>query len=213
MVAIFAPAFFVLGTKRTMEEGNYYRIISGGKYDPRESENRWGNLIRPAPQANVQPGRRCRRLLVDNRDRISGEPFDFVVDLSQNEEEYRNISKIQVLGVSVPKVADEDYVLLSIAEIPHGQLDLVGNYAGSGSEVFYFDTSKLDPGDVKPIEGGRFCAKEYCFSPPLSQLSKLSIKVMKYTSGDKPQVITAGDAGGCERFSLLLSIQTEGSRP
>jgi len=194
--------------------------MGDGAYAFRRSstqDDRSQYLILPTPPPSTNPGLKTRRVLIDNRDRIaaSKSAFDFIVDFSDFDDTYRNVSSVTLLGASIPKVANEDYCLVDIEEMNHNQLETSsGNYSMPGSDVIFFDSSLLTAGQVKPIEGHRFCPKKYAFDPPLTHLRSLHVRILKHagTKGAPPTVISAADTGGVDRLSLLFEIQCQGTR-
>lgn len=150
-----------------------------------------------------------RRLLVDNRDRISGSPFDFQVVFgnayrpnSSGVSEYINVSSVEMKLLAFPKIDAEDYVILDVKELNDSNLD-ASNTAGTRSfAVGYFDTSALSAGVVKPIRD--FYSQKIAFDPPLAKLDRLSVKCVKRNGN----VVTVGETGNQGNVSMLLEIET-----
>ena len=148
-------------------------------------------------------------VLVDNRDRVdtSSSPFDFVVDFpSLGLQPFKNVTSVALKGVGFPKVMNEDYVLIDIEEL-NGGTSFVTSATNLGSGIFgsmYFDSSALNPGDVRPKFGTEVYSDPIPFQPALSQLSKLRIKFRKQSGA----IVTTADTAGVDRASLVLGIVT-----
>lgn len=161
----------------------------------------------PAP-ASTEPHAVTRRLLVDNRDRVSGSPFDYQVLFgntfranSVGVSEYRNVSSIELKLLAFPKIANEAYVVVDIAELnSDSNLDATNSVGHAAFAVGFFDTSQLAPGDVKPIRD--FYSQKVVFNPP-RVVDKLSVRCLTH---DGNVVQTGASTGNSNNMSMLLEV-------
>jgi hypothetical protein len=139
-----------------------------------------------------------RRLLVDNRDRAAeGSAFDFTVNFT----EYEHVVSAELKMASIPKVANESYVVLDIDQLNDLTLNATNIVGLRSYAIAYFDSSLLSAGDVKPIKD--FWAQKSVYAPPIRKLDKLSIKVLK---PDGSAVDPATDTNAKTNVSLLLEL-------
>jgi hypothetical protein len=142
------------------------------------------------------------RLFIDSRFATENAPFDFVVDLWEDlpRNRFENVSRVDMIMATIPKVANEDYVILDIRELRDSNVDSNAPSADQYFSVLYFDNSTLNPGDVKVIDK---CFQQcQVFNPPISALSKLSIRVVK---GDGTLVSTT-ETGTKKNVTLVFDI-------
>jgi len=164
--------------------------------------------------ADYKPTEVVRRLFIDNRDRdatndaVKGDsaPFDFVVPFQAlGIDRYQNVVACELLALSFPKVLNETYVIVDIAEFAD-QIDSSDNGSDRTFAVAFFDC--FDPqapvGTVKPIKGKDFTTKRVDFEPRLPSLSRLTCRFRKY-GGD---IVTLGDVGNVGTVNMLLEVTT-----
>lgn len=137
-----------------------------------------------------------RRLLVDNRDRVSGNAYDFVVKF----DEYEYVSSAELKMVCCPKVSAENYVVIDIAELNDLSLNATSSTGRHSYAVAHFDSSLLGAGNVKPIKD--FWNSKTTFRPPKRKLDRFTIKVLKPNGN----VVTTADTAGEANVSLMFEL-------
>jgi len=148
-----------------------------------------------------------RRLLVDNRDRVSGTPFDFEVRFGNpfvnaaGVTEYEGVKSVNIKMAALPKVADEPYVVLDIEKLNDSALDATDNTANRAFAVAYFVTSLVNASDIKPSKD--FYSQKVVFQPPLSKLDRLRVWVRK-ANGD---LVSLTDTNTVDHVSMLLQLE------
>lgn len=142
-----------------------------------------------------------RRLFLDSRDASTYAPFDFVFDVSQDIERgrYRKVSSIELKAAAIPKVSNENYVILDIAELRDSNVDSSCDALNDGFAVCFFDNSSLSAGDVK-LSDKIFCQRA-TFNPPKT-IDKLSVRILKHDGN----VVSTSETGNVENVSMLLSL-------
>lgn len=142
------------------------------------------------------------RLFIDSRFASENAPFDFVVDLWNDlpRNRFENVSKVEMIMATVPKVSNEDYVILDIRELRDSNVDSNAAAAYQYFSVLYFDNSTLNAGDVKVID--KCFHQSQVFNPPIGALSKLSIRIVK---GDG-SLVTTSETGGKKNVTLVFDI-------
>jgi len=142
------------------------------------------------------------RLFIDSRYAAENAPFDFVVDLWNDlpRNRFENVSRVDMVMATVPKVSAEDYVILDIQELRDSNVDSNVPTADQYFSVLYFDNSTLNAGDVKVID--KCFRQSQIFNPPIASLSKLSIRIVK---GDGTLVSTT-ETGGKKNVTLVFDI-------
>ena len=145
-----------------------------------------------------------RRLFLDSRDATTYSPFEFTFDIGQDIERgrYRKISSVELKAAAVPKVTDEMYVVLDIAELRDSNIDSSCDALNDGFALVFFDNSTLNPGDVKLSD--KIFSQKAIFNPPKS-VDKLTVRVLKHDGN----VVTTAETGNIENVSLLLSLTQE----
>lgn len=142
------------------------------------------------------------RLFIDSRFATENAPFDFVVDLWNDlpRNRFENVSKVEMVMATVPKVDGEDYVILDVQELRDSNVDSNVGAADQYFSILYFDNSTLAPGDIKVIDK---CFHQcQIFNPPIGSLSKLSIRVVK---GDG-SLLTMAETGGKKNVTFVFDI-------
>lgn len=132
---------------------------------------------------------------------------------SLNVAPYEHVKTVQLLGVCFPKVKDEMYCVIDIPEF-NGRLHHSDKHNHDSFATLYFDTSKLNTGDAKPLKGYDFDKKVYVYNPPESRLNRFTINFKKYggapvTFGDLTEnVIDSTEATSVlAKISLLMSFE------
>ena len=147
------------------------------------------------------------RLFIDSRFATENEPFDFVVDLWNDlpRNRFENVAKVDMVMATIPKVENEDYVVLDIAELRDSNVDSNVPAADQYFSILYFDNSTLAPGDVKVMDK---CFKQsQMFNPPIASISKLSIRIVK---GDGT-LVTEAETGSKKNVTLVFDITLDPS--
>lgn len=157
-----------------------------------------------------------KNLFIDSRDRdrtndIQGGaytsntvPYSFVIDLQKlGIDSYKNVITAELKGLTFPKIAGEDYVIIDIPEFSGGDIDSTNN----GKQVFgiaYFDgySTSLQPGMIKPIKGSDFIRKIKDFNPPKAIIDKLHIQFKTYGGN----VVTQSQVANVENITMLLQF-------
>lgn len=147
------------------------------------------------------------RLFIDSRFATENAPFDFVVDLWNDlpRNRFENVSKVEMVMATVPKVDGEDYVVLDIQELRDSNTDSNVPAADQYFSILYFDNSTLNPGDIKVID--KCFRQSQLFNPPIGALSRLSIRLVK---GDGTLVATS-ETGGKKNVTLVFDITLDPS--
>lgn len=145
-----------------------------------------------------------RRLLIDSRDATTEnyQPFDFTIKLDSDmaTERYKNIQCVELKLASIPKVADEQYVILDIEELRDSNLDASNQTAHESFAVVYFDNSGLSPGAYKPMD--KFFSQKTYFTPPISSIDRLTVRVRKPDGS----VVDVSETSNVEHVSFLLDV-------
>lgn len=137
---------------------------------------------------------------VDSRDvQNKYEDFSYAIEIPTP---YKNVKSIELKGMSFPKIADENYVILEIDECKDRVESVDGGSANRTFAVCYFD--KLDTGEVRPTRGADFDRKFYTFNPPLNKLGRINIRFKKHGGN----VVTTSDVNGFINHTLLFEITT-----
>lgn len=148
-----------------------------------------------------------RRLLVDYRDRDRGGAFDFSVKFGNSGvTAYEHVRSVEMKMIALPKVQGETYAVIDIDELNDSLLDGTNNATNRSFCVSFFDTSMLNPGDIKVSKD--FYAQKVIFNPPLQKLDRLTIKVLKQDGN----VVTVGETGNVSSMVMLLEVETAGRR-
>ena len=146
---------------------------------------------------------RKRLLFVDSRDCVGD--FEYTVNIGSDQtgsvatDPYNNVSKIELKAISFPKIADENYFIMTISEISD-YLDSTSNDAHRSSCVVFFDNAQLGDGQKKTIYPLAGNGREFVLNPIVPKLSKLHVKFSKH---DGP---IEGSTGGIKDHSFLLEI-------
>lgn len=164
-------------------------------------------LIKKSQQGYTRPS---RRLLIDNRDRVSGNVFDFEIRFgngyrsnSVGVSEYHNVTSVDMKILAFPKILNEDYVVVDISQFrDYTNLDASNNAANHAFCVGFFDSSQLTPGDTKPVRD--FMTQRVLFDPPLPKLDRINARFL-VGNGD---IVHGGLTGGNTRVSMLLEVST-----
>jgi hypothetical protein len=86
---------------------------------------------------------------------------------------FKNVTKVELVGLSCPSTPNEPYIVLDIKEL-NGRLNSNVPVADQSFAVIYFD-SVSDTSFTKPIRATDMDPKIVYYDPPLSSLSRLSI--------------------------------------
>lgn len=158
-----------------------------------------------------------KRLFIDSRDRFgypASAPFDFKVYFGNDPERsvgiagYENVMAVELKAVALPKVANERYVVMSVAELNDNMLEASSSAINDTFAIIYFDSDALATGTVKPLKGVDFYQKVLQFKPPLAKLNSLSIKFLKHDGN----VVTTADTNGETHVSLLFEVTSKVAR-
>jgi hypothetical protein len=144
-----------------------------------------------------------QRVFIDSRDATGvTSPFEFVVNMREvGLSSLENVVSAEIKVLAMPKISGESYAVLDIRELNDSNFDATGAAANMSFAVVHFDTSLLNPGDVKPIRD--FYSQRAEFNPPLSKLDRFSITVRKHDGS----IVTSSDTGGITVFSMLLELK------
>ena len=150
-----------------------------------------------------------RRFFVDSRHASTYSPFDFVVRLGDDvtRNKFKNVRSIELKAATIPKVANEDYVILDIPEMKDSNIDSNVPDIHDGFAMCFFDNSSLNPGNVKVVD--KIFNQKAEFSPPIS-VDRLSIKIKKHDG----TLVSTSDTANAETVTLLFEVefQMEGIR-
>lgn len=148
-----------------------------------------------------------RRLLVDYRDRESGRPFDYVIHFGKNGvTAFEHVRSVEMKMLAIPKITNEMYAIVDIKELNDSLLDGTNNATNSSFAVGFFDTSTLNPGDIKVCKD--FYSQKVTFNPPLQKLDRLTIKVLKQNGN----IVSTSETNNVSSMAMLLEIETAGRR-
>lgn len=154
-----------------------------------------------------EPKVQVKRLHIDNRDRSSGDAFDFEVLFGNafrenvpGVVEYRNVVAVELKLLSFPKVVNEPYVVMDVAELNNTNLDTTNKSGTQNFAVCFFDAK--DTGEVSPLE--HLFTQKVIFNPPLSRLDRLTIKFKKQDGS----IVTPTDTGGKSTMSMMMEVST-----
>jgi len=152
----------------------------------------------------IQPRITEQLIFIDSRF-TTGNPYEYTIDFATMSGSYRNVTKIELLALSFPKIADEHYVIMSMDQCDD-HVDSNNPQVHRKSCVVYFDNSTLSTGVIKtvyPIAGN---GRVFMQSPPLAQLSKLKVSFTKGTP-DNNVITLLGD--GLDNHSFLIQLTTQ----
>ncbi|MGA1563834.1 MAG: hypothetical protein ACO35C_04355 [Pontimonas sp.] len=145
-----------------------------------------------------------RRLLIDSRDADANayQPFDFTIRLDPDvsRSRYTNIETVELKLASIPKVANEQYVVLDIQELRDSNLDASNQAAHESFAVVYFDNSSLAAGAYKPMD--KFFSQKTTFSPPIGSIDRLHVTVRKQDGN----IVTKSETANVEDLSFMLDV-------
>jgi hypothetical protein len=145
-----------------------------------------------------------RRLLIDSRDAEPGmyRPFRFTIRLDRDMslERYQNIRCVELKLASIPKVANEQYVILDIEELRDSNLDASNQTSHESFAVVYFDNSSLTPGSYKPMD--KFFSQKTYFTPPISSIDRFTVTVRKPDGS----IVDISETGNNHHVSFLLDV-------
>lgn len=143
-----------------------------------------------------------RRLLIDSRDAETYEPFRFTVYLNRDIaiQRYTDVSCVELKLASIPKVEDEQYVVLDIEELRDSNLDASNPTAHESFAVVYFDNSRLATGTYKPMD--KFFSQKTYFTPPIGSIDRLTVSVRKPDGN----LVSTSETGNNEHVSFLLDV-------
>lgn len=164
-------------------------------------ENRRDDAILPPCR---EPVTVTRRLLIDSRDADANlyAPFNFTIkldpDISINS--YKNIQTVELKLASIPRVANEQYVILDIQELRESNLDASNQAANESFAVVYFDNSSLAPGAYKPMD--KFFSQKTMFSPPIGSIDRLRVSIKKQDGN----LVSLADTANVEDVSFMLDV-------
>jgi hypothetical protein len=113
---------------------------------------------------------------------------------------YTDIVCVELKLASIPKVQDEQYVVLDIEELRDSNLDASNPTAHESFAVVYFDNSGLAPGAYKPMD--KFYSQKTYFSPPIASIDRLTVAVRKPDGS----VVSTSETGNNEHVSFLLDV-------
>jgi hypothetical protein len=136
---------------------------------------------------------------VDSRDIEKSDDFQYSIIIS---DPYKNVHSIELKGISFPKIADENYVILEIDECKDRLDSIDGSVVQRSFCVCYFDL--LNTGDIRPLRGSDFDRKLYVFNPVVSKLGKLNIRFRKHDGS----IVSSSDVNGIVKHTLLFEITT-----
>lgn len=162
-------------------------------------ENHFSNLYIPE-HLNPALEEKKHIFFVDSRDVPNkfGD-FSYAIEIPTP---YKNVKSIELKGMSFPKIADENYVILEIDECKDRVESVDGGSADRTFAVCYFD--KMATGEVRPTRGADFDRKFYTFNPPLNRLGRIHVKFKKHGGS----VVAASDVNGVTNHTLLFEITT-----
>lgn len=169
---------------------------------PTRHGNHFSNVYYPPPEG--QNSTHVKNVFfVDSRDiqakdKISDFEYSIVFDTT-----FKNVHSIELKGISFPKIANENYVILDIDECK----DRLGSIGGSAADrtfsIVYFDN--VSTGVIRPMRGADFDQKKYKFNPVASKLGKIQIKFKKQDGS----VVTQNDVNNVTNHTLLFEIVTK----
>jgi hypothetical protein len=107
-------------------------------------------------------------------------------------------------GLAFPKLAGEQYVILSIDELNDEQLQSTRVAANRSYAIAFFDTSLLAAGTVKPMKSSdlTFTRSSIAYNPVIGKLNTLTIHFYKPDG----TIVTPADCGGVETCALLVEV-------
>jgi hypothetical protein len=168
----------------------------------------------PSAAANLTT---VRRLFIDNRDRYgfpAAPAFDFKVFFGNDPGRsvgiagYENVTSVELKAIALPKVANERYVVMSVAELNDNVLDATTSAVHDSFAIVYFDSDTLATGAVKPLKGADFYQKQFVYRPPLARLNSMSIRFLKHDGN----VVTTADTNGEAHVSMLFEVTCRNAR-
>jgi hypothetical protein len=115
---------------------------------------------------------------------------------------FKNVSKIELKGISFPKVENEDYVCLKLNDLNTSFWTSDGSCQQSDLfSIIYFDSSALPTGTRKPGKGADFYQKVVQFDSVI-YLTHVHVQFSLY-NGEK---ITLDKTNGVSDHTLILEI-------
>ena len=141
------------------------------------------------------------QLLIDNSF-ATGSAFDFEINIPDDTKTvFRSVYSVELLSASVPKVADDLFVILDIPELRTSSNCQSNNpFADDAFCCLFFDNSLLNPGDFKTID--KMYSQKSTLNPPRQLGHTLRVKI-KRPDGT---VVDPAQTNGEERVVILLSI-------
>lgn len=148
-----------------------------------------------------------RRLLVDYRDRESGDPFNYMVRFGNNGvTAYEHVRSVEMKMLAIPKISNEMYAVVDIEELNDSLLDGTNNATNRSFCVGFFDSTLLNAGDIKVSKD--FYSQKVVFNPPLQKLDRLTIKVLKQDGN----IVSTSETSNVSDMTMLLEIETNARR-
>jgi len=170
-------------------------------HDHISGEDRRDSSFLQSPRS-VAAALTSRRIFLDSRhaSRRDG-PFEFTFRLDDfGRNRYRNVQCIQLKAVGMPKVANEEYVIIDVLQARDSDIDSSVPVLNDGFAVSYFDNSSLSPGDVKMSD--KCFSQRAVFDPPISSLDKFDVRILKHDG----TLVTDADTANSNNVSLLFEI-------
>ena len=187
-------------------------------YCPPKSSRNVSQFFTPTNEPkDANKAQHCvKTVVIDSRDRNPNSPgaFDFIIDVERDLgiTPYEMVHSVELKMLAFPKVANEHYIVLDIAEL-NGQFDSTDNPCDAKFCVLFFDgydsadqSKGMQPGDIKVIKSGDIVTRAVTFSPPIPRLSRLTVKVLKHGGSIVDPV---ADTGGVDTFSMILQVDTQ----
>ena len=121
---------------------------------------------------------------------------------SMNLAPYDHVTKVELLGISFPKIENEVYFILCIDELENNIDSSDNNGSRDSFAVIYYDNQSVSIGSVKPLKGKDFCSKVYEFKTYKDNFNKMRIKFKKYGG----EIINMKNHFGSESAAIFSSI-------
>jgi hypothetical protein len=138
--------------------------------------------------------------------------LDYQIDFNTMNGPYKNVTKIELLALSFPKIQNENYIVISLGNCDD-HIDSNNTLINRKSCVVYFDNSNMGKGEYKtiyPIAGN---GRTFVQNPIIHSLNKLNVKFSsgnpKPESGGPPGDISNFDINNQTTHSFLLEITYE----
>jgi hypothetical protein len=138
----------------------------------------------PSEKSPYRPDLVRHRLLVDNRDRFDAantSPFDFRIDFRDTGiERLENVTSVELTSLTVPQVDTDPYVILDSFELGEHML----SSSSSAHQTYNVGIFRgdLKAGNVVTLRQTDMAFPSLkLFTPPLSQLDRISLKLKKYS--------------------------------